>query len=101
MMTETEANAWKRLADSLRTKAEARRVLQVAVDAEIDSLVVAMKDTSAVAMARRIVELERDLAAHKELLGTLNSKLDETHTHRCFNCEKTVTEETAKRQAAP
>lgn len=35
----------------------------------------------------------------RKALAALNAKLDETHTHRCFNCEKTVTAETADRQA--
>lgn len=43
-------------------------------------------------------ELEEKVESRQRQVDRLNAKLDDTHTHRCFKCESTVTEETSARQ---
>lgn len=56
---------------------------------------------------RKVKELERELEGLRIALdGTsaqrnwLNLKLDETHLHRCYSCEATVTPKTTEKQVA-
>jgi len=47
---------------------------------------------------KRRAELEVQVEELKTRLQQLNEKLDETHLCRCYWCESTVTEATARRQ---
>lgn len=46
----------------------------------------------------KVMELEEKVESRQRQVDRLNAKLDDTHTHRCFKCESTVTEETSARQ---
>lgn len=55
-------------------------------------------EIEAVPETQTILQLRHELALERSTSSFLRAKLDATHTHRCFHCNETVTEETAKNQ---
>lgn len=47
----------------------------------------------------RLEKAEAERESMRRLAANLNAKLDDTHTHRCFKCDGTVTGKTAGMQA--